>query len=542
MKLFSLALASLLVAQQAQAFSLTSRRHRHALKTSSSLSSTNRHPNQPRERTIAHTQLFGILDEIESDSYNLMSTSEDAAQGVNMADAYEMFLAELVFSTNDPRVDIMNKLELAGDPAFVEWLEAKVEKSTDPEERMALRDLHEMIVDITTRVKVNQLAQERAAKEAARAEQERLAAAEASAQEGRALSNADVLKRANQIGTAEMEKHVNDKSADKKKSFYEEEITSEIRLSYEGIMKKVLPPYAPGDSPTSIVFKYYDQFDAQLVKLLNEKVQQGDADAQALTAALAVEQQKRIGTAAETLKAVLAAGDPMRMEGAIVKFAREGKVDEPFLLLLEANENQAKAAGATGPAQLMAKLRQRAMEEKDKQSTSKEVRLIRQLLRTADSAAREKILEDAFTPKEALIVPGTAENAMKAEAGEAPEQEKPMPEVPPPDFINACKAVLLNFGNLGTDGDDRGDLASRIKKIAAEAEVVATRIYGKGMSLREQQDRMWEEATTSIFDLERMEIEAERMGEQAPWTNPDANDDMLIPGFDADGKMRIGGN
>ena len=542
MKLFSLALASLLVAQQAQAFSLTSRRHRHALKTSSSLSSTNRHPNQPHQRTIAHTQLFGILDEIESDSYNLMSTSEDAAQGVNMADAYEMFLAELVFSTNDPRVDIMNKLELAGDPAFVEWLEAKVEKSTDPEERMALRDLHEMIVDITTRVKVNQLAEERAAQEAAQAEQERLAAAEASAQEGRALSNADVLKRANQIGTAEMEKHVNDKSADKKKSFYEEEITSEIRLSYEGIMKKVLPPYAPGDSPTSIVFKYYDQFDAQLVKLLNEKVQQGDADAQALTAALAVEQQKRIGTAAETLKAVLAAGDPMRMEGAIVKFAREGKVDEPFLLLLEANENQAKAAGATGPAQLMAKLRQRAMEEKDKQSTSKEVRLIRQLLRTADSAAREKILEDAFTPKEALIVPGTAENAMKAEAGEAPKQEKPMPEVPPPDFINACKAILLNFGNLGTDGDDRGDLASRIKKIAAEAEVVATRIYGKGMSLREQQDRMWEEATTSIFDLERMEIEAERMGEQAPWTNPDANDDMLIPGFDADGKMRIGGN
>jgi hypothetical protein len=37
-----------------------------------------------------------------------------------------------------------------------------------------------------------------------------------------------------------------------------------------------------------------------------------------------------------------------------------------------------------------------------------------------------------------------------------------------------------------------------------------------------------------------MEIEAERMGERAPWTNPDANDDIL-PGFDATGKMRIGG-
>lgn len=71
--------------------------------------------------------------------------------------------------------------------------------------------------------------------------------------------------------------------------------------------------------------------------------------------------------------------------------------------------------------------------------------------------------------------------------GEIPEQEEQqMPDVPPPDFINACKAVLLNFGNLGTD-DDRGDLATRIKNLASEAEVVATRIYGKGMTLREQQ-------------------------------------------------------
>ena len=124
--------------------------------------------------------------------------------------------------------------------------------------------------------------------------------------------------------------------------------------------------------------------------------------------------------------------------------------------------------------------------------------------------------------------------------GEQPEQEKPMPDVPPPNFINACKAVLLNFGNLGSD-DDRGDLASRIKQIASEAEVVATRIYGKGMTLREQQDRAWKEQTTSIFDLERMEIEAERIGDRAPWTNPDANDDIL-PGFDATGKMKIGGS
>ena len=144
-----------------------------------------------------------------------------------------------------------------------------------------------------------------------------------------------------------------------------------------------------------------------------------------------------------------------------------------------------------------------------------EIRLLRKLLRTEDESERQALLEDAFTPKDALIVPGTAENAAKAAEGEVPEQEKPMPDVPPPDFINACKAVLLNFGNLGSYDEDRGDLATRIKTLAAEAEVIATRIYGQGMTVREQQDRMWEDATTSIFDLERMEIEAEKPSQRA---------------------------
>ena len=54
------------------------------------------------------------------------------------------------------------------------------------------------------------------------------------------------------------------------------------------------------------------------------------------------------------------------------------------------------------------------------------------------------------------------------------------------------------------------------------------------------QDRAWKEQTTSIFDLETLEIEAERRGETAPWGNPDGGDE-LIPGFSADGKMQIGG-
>ena len=487
------------------------------------------------------TLLWGILDEIQSDSFDLLGSSDNSGQDANLNDAYEAFLAELVFSTNDPRIDIMNKFDLAGDQAFIDWLAAKADGSKDPEERIALRDLHAMIIDVKTRIEVNRLTEEKKEREAEEAEQERLREAESAkdADAGRSISNAEVLQKAELIAKGDL----GESSVDaEKKSFYEEEITDEVRLSYDGLLKSVMPPYKAGETPATVVFNNYGQFDAQLVKLLNEKSNFGDNDAKELLIALAEEQKRRVEAASQSLKEVLSLGDPMKMEGGIIKLAREDKIDEPLLLLLEANENQARMAGQEGPAQLIGRLRKRALEEKDKQSASKEIKLIRQLLRTDDVADREKLLEEAFTPKEALLVPGTAENAMKALDGEAPEQAKPMPDVPPPDFITACKAVLLNFGNLGTDSDDRGDLASRIKKIAAEAEVVATRIYGKGMTLREQQDRTWKEQTTSIFDLERMEIEAERMGEVAPWTNPDADDDMLIPGFDKDGRMQIGGS
>ena len=490
--------------------------------------------------TPSRTRLFGILDEVMSDDYNLMDSSNESE--IKMNDAYEIFLADLIFSTNDPRLDIVENYEQATDPAFLEWMENKVEKSNDPEERLALRDLLEMILDIKKRQELSKLAEERKAKEEADAERARVAEAEQVADEGRKMTNADLLRKANEIDSAKITAEDRAEAASKKKSFFEQELTPEIRMSYESQLKKLLPPYKAGETFASVVQTNYDKFDAQFVKVLTERVEvDKDEDSNKLLEALAIEQSRRISAATENLKAVLAMGEPQRMEGSIIKMAREGKIDESFLLLLEANETQARDAGATGPAELMKRLRTRAVEEKDKQASSKEIALIRKLLRAEDSTVREKILEDAFTPRETLLVSGTAENAARAMDGEVPETEKPMPDVPPPDFINACKAVMLNFGNLQYD-DERGDLATRLNQIASEAEVVATRIYGQGMSVREQQDRAWKEQTTSIFDLEQMELEAEARGESAPWTNPDADDEMFLPGFDAQGKMKIGGN
>jgi hypothetical protein len=265
-----------------------------------------------------------------------------------------------------------------------------------------MKDLYEMIVDIKKRVDLSKLSEEREAREAELKEQERIQQAEAEAEAGRQMSNTDVLRKAAAISSA---KSVEEKKeAAEKVSFFVQDLTPEIRMSYEDTLKQLLPPYKAGDTPQTIIIANYERFDAQFVKVLAERSSNGDDDSAVLLEALAEEQSKRIAAATESLKSVLAMGEPMKMEGALVKLAREGKMDESFLLLLEANENQARDAGALGPAELMKRLRMRAAEEKDKQVSSKEIRLIRRLLRAENSQERETILEDAFTPREALLV------------------------------------------------------------------------------------------------------------------------------------------
>jgi 8-oxo-dGTP pyrophosphatase MutT (NUDIX family) len=141
---FSLALGLLLAAEGASAFSIPARSgNRVAFVQSNNFAAS----------STTSTALAGILDEINSDSYDLMSTG-DAADDIELNDAYEAFLTDLVSSTNDPRVDIVNKFDLASDTKFVSWLKKKTENSKDPDERLALCDLSERIDDFTTRAKV----------------------------------------------------------------------------------------------------------------------------------------------------------------------------------------------------------------------------------------------------------------------------------------------------------------------------------------------------------------------------------------------------
>jgi len=83
---------------------------------------------------------------------------------------------------------------------------------------------------------------------------------------------------------------------------------------------------------------------------------------------------------------------------------------------------------------------------------------------------------------------------------------------------------------------------------------VSVAIYGESMTAKDQQDRMWNDGTVSIWDLEQMEQEAEINGEQMPW-HGDVDENMFIEkfqkgkwsskedqGFDDKGVKRVGGN
>jgi hypothetical protein len=301
----------------------------------------------------------------------------------------------------------MDNFDLATDNQWLTWLQKKIDATRDVDEKVALKDLKEMIVDIKKRVELSRLAQEREAKEQEQ-QQKQAVAEETSTQQQVKLTNADILRKAGGIATAGISDTTGDGPSTSKqqssKSFLNAKLTPEIRMSYDELLRKVLPPYKPGDSVESAVFNNYEQMDAQFIKVLTERVNNGDLDSEIVLAALGKEQSKRLANAMENIRAVLSMGDPMRMEGMIVKLAREGKIDEPFLLLLEANIKQAEEAGAMGPAQVMRKLTARAAEEKDKQSATKEIKLLRKLLRTDDPKEREALLEDAFTPKDKLLV------------------------------------------------------------------------------------------------------------------------------------------
>jgi hypothetical protein len=174
-------------------------------------------------------------------------------------------------------------------------------------------------------------------------------------------------------------------------------------------------------------------------------------------------------------------------------------VGEALVLLIEANLQQAEQADALQAAEVLKKLLVRINEEKERKMPD-EQKLLRALVRLDDSEKRKTLLYQAFKPSKTTNSEGQFVDSA--------------PLISPPSFINMVRIFIQNFGNV-----DSFDIMGRSNTIIDEAQLVATDLYGEGMTPREQQKLMFAKQTISVWDLANYEEQAMMSGEEIPWGN-----------------------
>jgi len=258
----------------------------------------------------------------------------------------------------------------------------------------------------------------------------------------------------------------------------------------------------------------YAMVDYGFLQRLDEAIAKGGDDIERLTeikAACNEEMAQRMNAAAEALREVLTSPTPVIMEGKIAGYARQGRIDDAMMQLLEANLQQAKAAGeqGAGAVSVMTKLQERVRTEVDAKLPPP-MALLRRLLRMNDPVARETLLREKMAPKKVSNV------VLATSSGEAQEPESTAPDVAPKEVASAIQEIKSRFGNVDEHYDT--GFVQRLEEIGNEAEAVALDLAGgKELTAKQQQDMMWERGTVSVWDLEAVEEEAHQDGNLAMW-------------------------
>lgn len=256
-----------------------------------------------------------------------------------------------------------------------------------------------------------------------------------------------------------------------------------------------------------IVEQYYDLCDYEFMETLAKEATDceqlnnaEDADKyRTLIATINEVMLKKVGSAQQKLQRILSRKELKLMEAEAALLTRKGEADEALVLLIEANAQQAKQAGALPAYEILTKIAKKIIYEQERR-LPEEQQLLRALMRLEDSEQRKGLLYDAFKPRK-----DTNENA---EIIELP------PTIAPPVFINIVRQFIRNFGNI-----DGFQIMDRALAIIDEAQVVATEFYGEGMNAQQQQKYMFEKNTVSVWDLGNYEDQALLSGEEIPWEN-----------------------
>lgn len=431
-----------------------------------------------------NAELLSRADETLGDEFKKVKPDFQGASLIGNRN--EQILAGLLFSKNDPVEDILNNL-MHIDDDFVLFLQTKIDSTiNDLEERAGLSSLLDTITDVKARIEQAESSMEGDADMDIGNEElnmEQVAARMKAVQAGREVTSTPKAPTVDEFSVKE----------DKKQTF--ETILAHFTTKPEGVTLQ------------EVAKKHYDLCDYEFQQMLQAEAKEclavgADLEAQIYTdilAAVNAEMAVRIGSAQERLMKILSKGDPMAMEAEAVAMARRNEADEALVLLIEVNAQQAREAGATDAATLLEKIKRRIYDEKERKLPD-EQRLLRKLLRLDNSEDRKGLLFAAFKPQKSANSEG--------EISELP------PLVTPPAFINMVRGFIQNFGNV-----DGYNMMGRAQAIVDEAQVVATELYGEGMSPRDQQRLMFEKNTLSVWDLANYEEQAMMSGEEIPWEN-----------------------
>lgn len=403
----------------------------------------------------------------------------------------EVLLAELRFC--DPaRLPALVKASLDQlDEDFYKYLEDTINESTDMEERESLRMMRDAITSL-----MGYMLEEFKQQEAQ-------------------LDGSNTTSTDDEAATSEKETPLKEGA----QATYDELIDTMLN-SFQSI---------PSDTPESerlelmkkFTDMYYHRIDMRFLERLSERIVSAGDSAPLLAELrdfISDAMRDRVTTAMEDLKEVLSGGSPRVMQQTMTRLGKEGRVDDAFVLLLQANVEEANNAGATEVVGILNELLKHATDLRDKE-VAPEVRLIRTLLRTDDEQTRFSLLMDSFEGGGSVVLPDNTQTL-----GTKVDGKK---------FVAALRKLIEDYGNVDKK------FVLKLSKIGEESEAVARKIFDmEGKDVQSLQEEAFHKRSVSIWDLEELEHQEVGEGREAPWEGRLGS----IPekmGFGPDGKMGV---
>ena len=305
-------------------------------------------------------------------------------------------------------------------------------------------------------------------------------------------------------------------------------VKKNIQDTFQSILDRFISPSNSSMTLEEIAQQNYELCDMKFIEMLKKETEdcynqgatyEGD-QYQAIINAINSVMVQSITNAQTKLQQILSKMNIQAMEAEVIRMIRVNEMDEALILLIEANANQAEQAGAKQATEILRKLLKRVSLEKERKLPD-EQRLLRALLKEPLADKRKELFYEAFKPAKSLNEDGGVVNGP--------------PLITPPVFIQLLRSLMTNYGNV-----EGYDILGKAQILIDEAQVVATDLYGEGMSPREQQKFMFEKNTVSVWDLAEFEHMAVMTGDEVPWRN-DAYDNKSPDEVLGERVKRIGG-